>query len=132
MEYLLFWAFSLDFGEVGIDIKKEIVECTYLGWRNSLIVGPELGVQSQFLIGGDEGFYFWDLGIGGVYFDDEFPSGGTRLNYALSLRVGKSIYDSLDIYVEGRHWSNGHVFHGRTKDTNPGWDGILVGLRYEF
>lgn len=125
-------ALSADTAEIGVACETEYGHRNYFGVTASALVEPSLGVQSQLTVGGDTDNLYWRLGAGGVYFDEEFPDHGTRINYVFSLKVGQKIDEHYRVYLEGRHYSNGAGLHRKPRHTNPGWDGAVIGLQYDF
>ena len=76
---------------------------------------------------------FFDFGLGLLATDEEFPSGGTRLNGARQVGVGAAIDLpgplALTVAVRQQHVSNGRG----VVDDNPSWEGLgaYIGLQLD-
>ena len=77
---------------------------------------------------------FYEQAIGLIFTSDEFPPGGTSVNFSPAYGIGvrHQILDRAMLVLSLRHFhvSNGGIFG----DTNPGFDsnGIYVGYDFSF
>jgi len=132
VELSLLFALSAEFAEIGVSVEREVGLNNMIGFSAAALINTELGAQARIFMGGNSSWFYWRMAGGLAYFENEFPNGGTKQNYVLSLKLGGRVSEKYSVYLEGRHYSNGHMFNGRDEDTNPGWNGLFLGLARHF